>query len=82
MKYLTRLMKAPIIPAFFYLPFSHTVDNYLDAGTGMIIIQAVIGAAVAGSITMAVYWRKVRAFFGNRFRRGKGVEKDNDAAED
>ena len=82
MKYLTRLMTAPLVPAVFFFTLPDTSNAYLDPGTGAIIIQAVIGAAVAGSITIAVYWRKVRAFFGNRFRRGKGIEKDNDAAED
>ena len=82
MKYFTRLTKTPVVPVFFYFTFSQTLDNYIDAGTGMIILQGVIGAVAAGSIAIAVYWRKIRVFFSSRFRKGKSIEKDDDSAED
>jgi hypothetical protein len=36
---------------------------YLDAGTGSIIIQALIGAVVAVGVVMKVYWAKLTGIF-------------------
>jgi hypothetical protein len=39
---------------------------YLDAGTGSIIIQTIVGGVAAIGVVMRVYWSKVKRFF----RRG------------
>lgn len=39
------------------------VFAYLDAGTGSIIIQALIGAVVAVGVVMKVYWAKLKGLF-------------------
>jgi hypothetical protein len=70
MKYLTRLLKTPIIPAFFFLTFPETLDAYLDPGTGSIILQAVIGVAAGGLLAVGLFWSRVKTFFGNLFSRG------------
>jgi hypothetical protein len=36
---------------------------YLDAGTGSIIIQALVGAVVAVGVVMKVYWGKFTGIF-------------------
>ena len=77
-KYLTRLIKVPIIPAFFYLPFSQMSDAYLDPGTGSIILQAVIGVAVGGLFAFGLFWSRVKTFFKNLFSRGEKHEGDQD----
>lgn len=38
--------------------------GYLDAGTGSIILQAVIGVAVAVGVVLKAYWYKIRRVFG------------------
>lgn len=81
MKYLTRLIKTPIVPAFFYFTFPETADpHYLEIGG--LILPWIIGAVVAASAVIVVYWRKIRAFFSSRFQKGKNVEKNDDSAED
>lgn len=37
---------------------------YLDAGTGSIILQGLIGAFVAAGLFMKAYWYKLKIFFG------------------
>ena len=39
---------------------------YLDAGTGSIIIQTIVGGIAAIGVVLRVYWSKVKNFF----RRG------------
>ncbi len=37
-----------------------SVFNYLDPGSGSIIIQAIIGALVGVGITLKIYWYKIK----------------------
>ena len=43
-----------------------SIFAYLDAGTGSIIIQTIVGGVAAIGVVMRVYWSKIKAFF----RRG------------
>ena len=43
-----------------------TVFAYLDAGTGSIIIQTIVGGVAAIGVVARVYWSKIKGFF----RRG------------
>ena len=36
---------------------------YLDPGTGMVILQALIGALIGLGITFKIYWHKIREKF-------------------
>jgi len=44
---------------------------YLDPGLGSILLQATIGAIAAGSLTVKIYWQKIKAFFIKRKKRKK-----------
>jgi hypothetical protein len=37
---------------------------YLDPGTGSMLIQGLIGAIAAVSVTLRLYWHKIKAAFG------------------
>lgn len=39
---------------------------YLDAGTGSMIIQGIIGAVVAGFYIVKMYWHRLLTFLGVR----------------
>ncbi len=75
MKHITHIMAISAAPAFIFLNFRHpAVVPYLDAGTGSIIIQALIGGALAALLVLKIYWNKVSTFFKNRFFRGEKHE--------
>ena len=78
MKYLTRLLKTPIVPAIFYFTLPETSNAYLDPGTGSIILQAVIGVAVGGLFAVGLFWSRVKSFFKNLFSRGAKEEDERD----
>ena len=78
MRYLIRLMKAPMIPVLFYFTLPETSHAYLDPGTGSIILQAVIGVAVGGLFAVGLFWSRVKTFFKNLFSRGEKHEGDQD----
>jgi|TARA_B110000483_G_C17743334_1_gene369435 hypothetical protein len=39
---------------------------YIDPGTGSFILQAIIGALAAVSLTIKIYWQKIKTFFKKR----------------
>mgnify|MGYP001225033226 FL=1 len=48
----------------FIIIFSSThAYAYIDPGTGSIILQAIIGAIAATSLTIKIYWQKIKVFF-------------------
>lgn len=62
-------------PALVIFAFHHTQGSYyLDAGTGSIIIQALIGGFVGVLFALKIFWSKVKAFLKALFKRGKTDE--------
>lgn len=49
---------------------------YLDPGTGSMILQGIIGAAVGGMIVLKLYWARVRNFFSTRGARHPTEDQD------
>jgi hypothetical protein len=45
---------------------------YLDPGTGSMIVQALIAAFAAVSVSIGIFWKRLRSFFG------KGNKKNSD----
>jgi len=37
---------------------------YLDPGTGSMIVQAVIAAIAAVSVSAGIFWKRLKSFFG------------------
>ena len=57
--------------ALILLPSARTPFHaYIDAGTGSMIIQAVIGGSLAGLVALRIFWGRITTFFKNRFSRG------------
>ena len=42
---------------------------YIDPGLGSILIQATIGAIAAVSLTIKIYWQKIKDFFIKRKKK-------------
>jgi len=72
MKKFIGVMAISVTPAFFILTFRHTATApYLDAGTGSIIIQALIGGLVGALFALKIFWGRIKTFFKNLFNRGR-----------
>lgn len=50
---------------------------YLDAGTGSMILQAVIGAGVAVLVVIKGFGRRIMNFFRRLFKRSQSDQPDN-----
>jgi hypothetical protein len=66
MKQLFRIVAISAIPAFFILDFHRNGGPYyLDAATGSLIIQALIGGAVAVLIAIRIFWTRIKTSIRN-----------------
>lgn len=59
--------------------FVNHAQAYIDPGTGSMVVQAVIAAVAAASVSIGIFWRRLRTFFGRLFGRGHDVKRDSDA---
>jgi len=67
----------PVVPAFFYLILPQTADHhYLEAGG--FILPWIIAALVGLSVAIGIYWRRIKTFFGRRFRKDKSIMSDDE----
>lgn len=57
---------SPLLLAFALLVTHGQAFAYLDAGTGSMIIQGIIGAVVAGLYIIRMYWHRLLTFLGIR----------------
>ena len=70
MKSLLSLM----ILAVFSLFFVTRAYAYIDPGTGSMLIQALIGAVAAVSVSIGMFWRHIRSFLDRLFGRNKNEQ--------
>jgi len=69
MKHYGHLAIIAILVSLLYLLFPQTAHAYLDPGTGSFIIQMVIAALLGASVTLKIYWSRVKTFFAGHFSR-------------
>ncbi len=49
------------------LVFVKRAYAYIDPGTGSMIVQAVIAAVAVASVSIGIFWRRLRSFFSRFF---------------
>ena len=47
----------------FFCTFNTNAHAYIDPGLGSIILQGIIAAVAATSLTIKIYWQKIKNFF-------------------
>jgi cytochrome b len=78
MKRSAGLISASIAPAVFFIAIHQDIPAYLDAGTGSIILQAVLGALVGALVAVKLFWGQIKSFFARLFHRSKRHEEPQD----
>ncbi|MEA3222467.1 MAG: hypothetical protein U9P49_04810 [Thermodesulfobacteriota bacterium] len=48
------------------LLLANPVYAYLDPGTGSMLIQGLLAAIAAASVTIGIFWRRLRSFFSRK----------------
>ena len=60
-----------LLCAVFGLVLVKRAHAYIDPGTGSMLVQAAIAAVAAVSVSIGVFRRRLRSFFGRLFGRKK-----------
>jgi len=67
-KIITGLSTSSVLFSIVILPLNtQNIREYLDPGTGSIIIQVLIGIFVGGLFLIRLFWSKVKKFFSKLF---------------
>ncbi len=56
----------------FVLLLPREAHAYLDAGSGSLLIQALVGGAAAALVIAKTYWAKIKGFFAGESRDTSG----------
>ena len=72
MKRMTMLLGAYALPVVLVFLPDQPFHGYLDAGSGSIILQAVIGVVVGALVAIKIFWHQIKAFFVGLFSRSRG----------
>ena len=59
-----RVLSTIIFFSFSLCTYPQIADAYIDLGTGSLIVQALIAAAFGISLTVRIYWHKLKDLFG------------------
>ena len=63
-------MQFKFILSFFFILMSNTnAYAYLDPGLGSILLQGIIAGVAAVSLTIKIYWRKIKDFFKKKKKK-------------
>lgn len=62
---------ASLTAVFVLLLFTKPAYAYLDPGAGSMLIQAFLAAITAVSVSIGIFWRRLRSFFGRLLGREK-----------
>lgn len=60
-----------LMSIFFVLVVVNQSYAYIDPGTGSMLVQAVLAAIAAVSVSIGIFWRRIRSFLGRLFGRNK-----------
>ncbi len=65
MKSLIVVLFCTVLP----LVFVNRANAYIDPGTGSMIIQAALAVVAAATVSIGIFWRRLKAFLGGLFGR-------------
>jgi len=63
---------------FILIFFMDSAFAYLDPGTGSMMIQALLAIFAAVSVSIGIFWRRLRSFFGRISSQKSSEEHDSD----
>ena len=62
-----------ILISLFFCSFNTNAYAYIDPGLGSIILQGIIAAVAATSLTIKIYWQKIKDFL--KKKKTKNLDK-------
>ena len=63
-----------LLIAFMLLLFPQEGYAYLDPGSGSLVVQAILAAFFALTLTIKLFWRRIKEFLTNAFSQSRQPE--------
>ena len=60
-----------LISIFLVLVLVNQSYAYIDPGTGSMLVQAVLAAIAAVSVSIGIFWHRIRSFLNRLFNRNR-----------
>ena len=60
-----------LMSIFLVLIPMHQSYAYIDPGTGSMMIQAILAALAAISVSIGIFWRRIKSFIAGLFGRNR-----------
>ena len=60
-----------LMSIFWVLIFVNQSYAYIDPGTGSMLVQAVLAAVAVASVSIGIFWRRIRSFLDRLFGRNR-----------
>ena len=67
-----------LLVAFMLLLFPQEGYAYLDPGSGSLVVQAILAAFFALTLTIKLYWRRIKGFLTNAFSQSRQPEENDE----
>jgi len=71
------ILGAYTLPAFIVFFGHEAFESYLDAGSGSIILQAVLGVLIGAAFAVKIFWHRIKGFFGGLFSKSEGRDESS-----
>ncbi len=69
-----KLLNVIVLAGFGLLMAERPAHAYLDAGTGSMILQVLLGGVAGGVVIFRLYWRRFLALFSSRRADGDSLD--------
>jgi len=70
----------PFITICVFMVSTKPAYAYLDPGTGSMVLQAVLAAIAGASVTIGLFWRRIKSFFIRLLCREDDGRHDSDGS--
>ena len=60
-----------LLSIFLVLIFVNQSYAYIDPGTGSMLVQTVLAAIAAVSVSIGIFWHRIRSFLNRLFNRNR-----------
>jgi len=60
-----------LMSIFLVLIFVNQSYAYIDPGTGSMLVQAALAAIAAVSVSIGIFWHRIRSFLNRLFNRNR-----------
>ena len=64
----------PLTGLYIYMLSTDQAHAYLDPASGSMLVQGLLAAVAAAGVSIGIFWRRLRSFFGRKNGRDEDAD--------